>query len=274
MQQELHEYENELNEIAYIVDWHSVGIVAVTSENKKDESTLLGSGTIVRIENTVGILTAYHVTDLSRKVIRLGFVTKDYSHNITIDRKYLNILEVAKPRGSDIGPDLSFIILPEHILAEINTTKMIYDLDRARKYFKQPRIYSDYAWMIYGYPGELTKIEGAHGPFHRVNVYISMWYACLTIKVTDKGFYELVDLQIPIIPSRAAVQSFGGVSGGGLWCIPISRDNEKKILFEKPIFAGVAFYEMIESEEIKYIRCNGPKGLFGGAFEIIAQNNA
>ena len=269
---ELIEYEQELNQIAVTIDWHSVGIVGVTTEKDCDRSFLLGSGTVVRAGNNIGVLTAYHVTDLSRNIKKMGFVIKDYAHNLTIPKEYLNIVALAKPVNSTQGPDLSFILLPENILSEIVSTKIVYDLETAKTRYSEMDIYDNYAWMVHGYPDELSKKEGPHGSFYNVNVHYSMWYACLSIHQSDKGTGELIDLVVPYIPERSTINSFGGISGGGLWSIPIVKEGDEISSFGKPFLSGVAFCEMIGSEEIEFIRCNGPKELHTKYYRIIEQH--
>jgi hypothetical protein len=63
--------------------------------------------------------------------------------------------------------------------------------------------------------------------------------------------------------------TFGGTSGGGLWQVDISGSKEKGYKIGKKTLMGVAFYETGISDNKMHIRCNGPKGVYQIAPDIL-----
>jgi hypothetical protein len=61
--------------------------------------------------------------------------------------------------------------------------------------------------------------------------------------------------------SPTDAQSFGGVSGGGLWKVQIYGDPSSDKIASTAILEGVAFYASNVSDGTGTIRCHGPKSI-------------
>jgi hypothetical protein len=67
-------------------------------------------------------------------------------------------------------------------------------------------------------------------------------------------------------------QSFGGVSGGGLWQIPLIKSLEGNIEPKEYILSGVVFYETGREGLYQSVRCHGRTSIYGMAYSFITEN--
>ena len=56
--------------------------------------------------------------------------------------------------------------------------------------------------------------------------------------------------------------SFGGVSGGGVWQVPLIRDRQGDLEADDYILSGVAFYQTKLDGNHRLIRCHGRKTVY------------
>lgn len=73
----------------------------------------------------------------------------------------------------------------------------------------------------------------------------------------------------------AVPSSFGGVSGGGLWEVRLSKTPAGKLSWDgRRYFRGVAFWESeIEGAGRRVIRCHGAKSIFEKAWKVWGLSN-
>jgi len=60
-------------------------------------------------------------------------------------------------------------------------------------------------------------------------------------------------------------KNYGGVSGGGIWLLPITMDPDvgpSSINFDAPFFAGVAFHQSGLTGRIRVITGHGPNSIY------------
>ena len=63
-------------------------------------------------------------------------------------------------------------------------------------------------------------------------------------------------------------KSFKGMSGGGLWQVPLTRDPRGQITHEAPLLSGVVFYE--EQTQASFnIKCHGRQSVYQVAYEAL-----
>ena len=63
-------------------------------------------------------------------------------------------------------------------------------------------------------------------------------------------------------------KSFRGMSGGGLWQVPLTRDPRGEITHEAPLLSGVVFYE--EQTQASFnIKCHGRQSVYRVAYEAL-----
>lgn len=86
------------------------------------------------------------------------------------------------------------------------------------------------------------------------------------------GEYDYCDFDVkhgssPIIP-----ESFGGVSGAGLWQIPLRKLSDQTIEPIEYILSGVVFYQTDRMGLSRSLRCHGRNSIYDAAYKSITGN--
>ena len=105
---------------------YSVGLLGVVRDERGERAQLIGSGTLVRVDELPGILTAQHVVASRRwkESEHLGLCFLADVHRPTVDMQYLRVIEVAKPLSDPKGPDLAVIVLPPTDIAWLKDKRL------------------------------------------------------------------------------------------------------------------------------------------------------
>jgi hypothetical protein len=239
--------------------------------------TFLGSGTLVKLDGLLGILTAEHVlnppdrekfnNDSSSQVMQ----TTDNDGRIGarwIKVQYLDWWRTSR-ENNQWGPDLGFILLPaaDPFTRSLDAKKTFCDLSfRTTDKLRAGSSKSGF-FAFAGYIDEERRpIPPSHG-FDGGEILYG--YAFPTgprenpIEPPENG-YDYIELGTDRASSTTMPNSFGGVSGGGLWKVEInSRDgmpgNEE---LGEVTFCGVVYYEYEINTQNPYVRCHGPVSVY------------
>jgi hypothetical protein len=153
------------------------------------------------------------------------------------------------------------------MVAAIMARKSFLNLARQRAMLPAHPPKTDKAlWAVMGVVGESSELRrdtDAETVF--VNLRAEAFFAPSCTAERLKGYdYLTVSAKttLPRVPS-----SFKGVSGGGLWQVPLSM-KAGTILWSNVLhFHGVAFWERPEMPDRVSIRCHGPRSLFERAWK-------
>ncbi len=202
------------------------------------EYKFVGSGTLIMFGDHCGILTAEHVVnyaadDRYRLNTNLGSTQKlrlsvaEFPHDISIEVQYLEIETTGIRKEDYYGPDLAFIKIPPcPLLSELKARKSFVNISvLPEERFENARINSG-CIVVTGFPEvdrvhqilkskELgfTALEGLKG------------YGFVTGEVNyeEHEGYDYLSLGVSYGTGGEAPLKFGGVSGGGVWRVPIMR---------------------------------------------------
>ena len=88
---------------------------------------------------------------------------------------------------------------------------------------------------------------------------------------TIVGNYDYVEM--PVIPIRNpdVPTSFEGMSGGGLWQIPLRRNAQGAIDYDRPLLSGVIFYQYDENPE-RHLKCHFRRSVYGPVLDSMRSN--
>lgn len=258
------------------VDRYSTGLIRVQRNKANEEANLIGSGTLIKIEEVYGILTAQHVTDeILRGATGLGLIVSPQEHRYVLETKYLHIIEVAKASEPSKGPDLSVIILPNTSLGTLMARKSFYSLSRKRTdVLQNPLDYDVGIWLLCGYPDEQTTTEESNRGYDVVKGFHGLCGGTGIEKAYVRGDYDFLEVSVRYRENEMLPESFGGVSGGGLWQAQLLRSKEGDIQTGEPILSGVAFYETEIKNNVRYIKCHGRRSIYKIAYEVVKQEYA
>ncbi|MGO8762741.1 MAG: hypothetical protein ACLP2P_14170 [Desulfobaccales bacterium] len=256
-----------------IVNYSTVLIKFTTSSSSQESARLIGSGTFVSISDTFGILTAAHVVDLLKGSYSLGLGLSEHEHKYVIDSNYLEVIRIAKGQIDSDGPDLGFIVLPHSELGTIKARKSFYNLDIKRdRMVSNPPQFDNGTWAICGVP-DVDTIDVPSGIGYELLRIFCMYCGFGGISGTyTVDEYDYCDFKVKYDSSPNIPQSFGGVSGGGLWHIPLAKLSEEKIEPIEFILSGVAFYQTERTGLYRSVKCHGRNSIYEMAYSFITEN--
>ena len=164
---------------APIIASYTIGFV-LPKIGESIDAVLGGSGTLVVIDSTYGILTAEHVLrGLFKNKSPIGLILAAHGHSgihqVFFTPKPDDCVVFENTNDSEQGPDLAFIPLDHETVSKIDGKKMFYDLTAHRDFMLQtPPTTELGAWIISGMADEWTKDGESHRGFSKVKEFRGM----------------------------------------------------------------------------------------------------
>jgi hypothetical protein len=238
------------------------------------DAALLGSGILVAIGSTFGILTAHHVIQELPRTGRLGLFLAPTSEPHSVDVNGLTYL-IARGTEDHVGPDLGAVILAPSIAGTIAAKKSFYNLElRRERLLTDPPDPREGLWFCQGFPAENTSVQP--DPilgYGFVKYFYSLGAIGRPQSVEQIGEHDY--LTIPVSPSASPPipNRFGGMSGCGIWQVPLVREKSGAIRYQTFLLSGVAFYQGFTNATVSSLRCHGRASLYGMAYDAIASTS-
>ncbi len=158
---------NLLNSAGLIMIDYTIGFMGIETQNRRDKSIdvdswLIGSGVLINVGKTKGILTAYHLVNskIFKKANAIGLILhRKGPHRFPITINCEDIVIIAKPNSDDLGPDLAFIKLKQDAIGSLEAYgKVFWNLEKRRNsILSSPVSIEIGAWVFLGYPKEKSK---------------------------------------------------------------------------------------------------------------------
>ena len=255
------------------VNNYSIGFLHLNNPpSSPHDLTLLGSGTLVSIGTTYAILTAAHVLSVLPRSGRLGVILSPTVQQFTIDIQGIAYVQIAKGRRDPEGPDLGAIVLSSPIASAIGAKKVFYNLDAHREQaLSSPPDIRDGFWFVNGFVDEKTIEERNKNGYALVKGFYNLSGAGGPDHVNVIGDHDYYDFPVSYGGRSVAPKSFGGMSGGGLWQVPLKRGAAGKIEHTPPILSGVVFYQEPTTEAYCGVKCHGRQSVYRVAFDALQQ---
>ena len=239
--------------------------------------TPLGSGTLVEIDGHFGVITAEHVvhhpfkpdfrlTNQSHKGPKLLIPPMDSPGDIAFDSFALRIIKTER-RGDQYGPDLAMIVLPPSgALNQIRATRSFYPLAKSIE-AKLAEAQRDTGFVAFcGFPASTQSKGNAELGFSEVLELGGFAFMTGPEKYEHHDEWDYFELGVRREQMGEVGNSFGGVSGGGVWRVPVYRkkgEPKGAEYFENMTFAGVAFYEENHLPKGRFfVRTHGPHSIY------------
>jgi hypothetical protein len=216
----------------------TVAMLAVANpETSSCPLSLVGTGTLVTVNDVHYILTAAHVWKaVQQRGSMLGLTLKEgVEHEFLIPNDNI----VASGPEYDAasvawGPDLVFLRIPPERLGTIKAHRAFYNSSIARPAGPLDCIKTN---VVMGRPGEMAE----HWPRYAF-LQVNAFFLETSPRRGTKGKFDYldysVDMNFPGVPS-----TFGGVSGGGLWEIFIYYSEKTETIETIERLIGVAYVE-------------------------------
>jgi len=237
------------------------------------EGEFAGSGTLIRYGSLYGILTAHHVVHGGRVPFdfnsrqRLGITITNFPADFHLEMRYLRCVDIGVPvdacKFPEKGPDLSVILLPRTRVGEIAARKAFYNLEYKRQERMAIGRRNDGLWLIMGTPKTDVSEEGPRLGFSRVVKLPSIGCGSgIKSRFRIRNF-DYLDIGTDA-EGRKAQPIFNGMSGGGVWRVPIHKPAGRTLAgmnFNDVYLAGVIFCQMPDPNPEK-VRCHGPRSIY------------
>jgi len=238
--------------------------------------TPLGSGTLARIDEWPGILTARHVIQPDNHKLRLDqtghpehflrTALGPFAHDLSITTNALRFV-ITPPKTVEYGPDLAFVALPPSpFLDAITARKSFLNLTKNPQERKQLALHDTGFFALCGFPA--VKDFAAPPELGFSIVHGLYGYSMFTGPESYYGRDGWDYYEMPVSQEAADdfQRTFGGVSGGGVWRVDVVRspdDQPGKEKLGSITLAGVAFYQVDDVEKKHFlVRAHGPVSIY------------
>jgi len=189
-----------------------------------------------------------------------------------IKRQYIIVHYPRKSLSDEYGPDIAFIeILDQSKIETIHAIKSFWEIS-SQNYETCVRACSSnskYLWAIAGIPEASLTEEPPQGGFNQVSGLQHQIYFGGARESFEKNGIDYIEIDANYSTDTKIPESFGGISGGGLWTIPVKNNtnNIEELVFADPVLAGLVFYQTEKANDIRRLRCHGPKFLYSSIIE-------
>jgi hypothetical protein len=254
--------------------WTHAGRSTVGFVRVKDSAPAsLGSGTLIRFRNIIGVLTCAHVLEALVDEEEIGIlcfpVRATQIQRLRLPMATTDRVAVgARPWGAS-GPDLAFLRLPAPVVGDIESIATIVngDFHRQNIVAGDPEGTMKLCAMA-GVIDERTKpaiIEHipkgiiATTPFEAL---LNVGHVFVDDEKADRFRFQPIASEGVILPA-----SYKGTSGGGLWKFYLARENFSLV---QARLIGVAYWETPVGDELHIIG-HGQVGIYETLFNAICQ---
>lgn len=232
------------------------------------DERLCGTGTLVVADGVHGILTAGHVSEAlqsnqgGERPTMLRTVldprgSKPSGEPMAHFRFYATT--PASGEWGPLGPDLAFIRIPSPspFLSGLKQRKSFWDLTR-RGIAERPVVLTEQTPSAsYGVVAERTQVTE-----RTVALQAYLFYGT-SPRTFELGGYDYIDMSSRRSLQPEIPESFGGLSGGGLWHFDVARYPNDQFEAARFHLSGVAFFQLPELEpDIVTIRYHGPRSIY------------
>lgn len=201
------------------------------------------SGTLVQLNEMVGILTARHVWTEIERAPSLALLVGGKPYYVKPEVLRAFVPGVAG-RLSDVGaqvPDIAFVRLPPIVHGAIEAYgKVFYSIDARRKNSDINFLDERGFWILAGSPQALARPD--------TGMVAALLYDTSIEKRVTAGAWDYLFVNLHLTSNPELPQACGGVSGGGIWrAVFHVSDDESVFAIESArrdiILSGVAFYQ-------------------------------
>ena len=188
-------------------------------------------------------------------------------HRFIIKFSNLKLYEIGIPVNDENGPDISFIeILDSNKLGWINAYKSFCDISEVttKTNLETPVSNTNSIWAIAGMPEESSEKIESQNDFKVIwNLEAQAFFSGFE-KYFEIDDFDYIEVKASYNTKDKLPKSFGGISGGGLWRVPmsISTSDINTLKLGEPEFSGLVFYETQVTNNCRLLRCHGPKSIY------------
>jgi hypothetical protein len=230
----------------------------------------LGSGVLVSAGRSKAILTANHVLKKLPRDRRLCVFLGKTNTPHTLDIRGLDFREIAQGKTEADGPDLAAIVMAHSITGAIESKKAFYNLDLRRDdVLHRPFDLNQGVWIAQGYLEERNVVTlDADGRGRTMGFYEFSGVGGPQ-SIHERDGFDYSDFPVSADSRASSPKSWGGMSGGGLWQVPLVR-KDGDLEHRSPILSGVLFYQYETSDTQCGVKAHFRRSVYEVAYAAIA----
>lgn len=228
---------------------------------------LRGSGTLVRVGKTYGILTAAHVWHTIKDYPLVGIYLypprKTEMHSVSEELGLMDVVIFDNKHEDDLGPDIAFVRIRDDKVASIekHSTFLSIERDEQRARIEMPVGSKAIDIVVGGVEAFGQKINIRDERKLVVQNSLANMGRARPIGDGRDGFDRLEFTPEPD-EDFVAPPSYGGMSGGGCFRVYFPKEHEGEVQPFNFHLLGVAFYETKAAGKADKIICHGRRSLF------------
>ena len=248
---------------------HTVAFVRLEERDERPYCTLLGSGVLIAAGGVKAILTAHHVVEVLPRDSRLCVVLEKTSQPHTLDTAGLVFLPIARGSCEAEGPDLGAVVLAApHLAASVAAKKIFFNLDSKRNgLLNEPPKIREGAWFAQGFLDEKTvATEDPDGG--TTTRFYNFTGVGGPDGLVERDGYDYYEYPVAHESRSEAPVSWGGMSGGGVWQVPLGREDGQ-LVPRQPVLSGVLFYQRPTTATECGVVAHGLRSIYEVAYDSI-----
>lgn len=248
---------------------YTIGFLDVKKVANSQQVDLLGSGVLISVGKTRAILTAHHVVRVLPRTGRLGLLLERTPQPHTIDTQGAAFLEIARGTQDALGPDLGAVVLAQQIASAIASIKTFYNLDARRdQLLHSPPDLRDGVWIAQGFLEEGTVITPDPDGRRITKGFYNFSGVGGPEAIDQIGEHDYFEFPVSHEARQTSPRSWGGMSGGGLWQIPLKRQGSG-LVHLTPLLSGILFYQQPTTDTECGVRGHGRRSVYELAYKYI-----
>ncbi|TAK06472.1 hypothetical protein EPO44_05370 [bacterium] len=262
--------ERLIESVGHVLYDYSLGFVRIEDTPDGEDAVLVGSGTLITLQNKYAVLTAHHVVKALPRKDRLGLILSSKLNATTVPVGGLHYLEIARGSVDSEGPDLGAVVLPSPIVGSLTAKKSFYNLDLRREQLlnRKPEI-NNGVWFVYGFVEEWTVEEKGVGGYERAKGFNALAGMGGVNSSYTVGNYDYFIFPVSYGGRSEAPRNFGGMSGGGLWQVTLEKDSHGELTRQTPLLSGIVFYQGPIKANQSTLSCHGRRSVYEVVYEAL-----
>jgi hypothetical protein len=197
---------------------------------------------------------------------QLGLCIKEDIHKFSIDMQYLHPYQIGAPQSEKAGPDMVFLdIIDPSKIDTIKQLRLFWDISKIdySTMFKKDLPDMTFMWAVAGQPKEMVRDEVSCSGFDPVLGFEFTSFFGGIERRYNKDEFDYYEIEAVYKSKTALPDSFVGISGGGLWRIPMTTKKEIiDIEFGDPVLLGLQFMQGPLENHRRRLICHGPKSIY------------
>lgn len=234
---------------------YSTPLFALAKAPQGEPLKLAGSGTLLAKGNNHYILTAGHVWhEVLKDADFVGVTLREtYYHTCLLETSSIVAYEPEHPaKWGEWGPDVILLQIPAVRVGEIKAFKVFYEMEAGLK--AMVACDRNETYLLAGTP----EVLGSYTDNHASVQLLAMWVGAP--QPYTREAWDYFDVEAALHPPSEA-NTFGGVSGGGLWRVQIYAEPGTGQIASRMTLEGLAFYELGTKNGKGVIRCHGVQSI-------------